>query len=243
MATTFIYTLADPDTLEVRYVGKANDPAKRLRNHLSHCSIGRTYSARWLCKLVDEGKKPVLQVLEEVDTEVWPERECYWIAHFNGQGMRLTNTASGGKGALGIHHTEEARQRMSERARATGRRPPPHSPELNAWMSENYTGRQHSEEAKAKISARFKGKPLTEEHKEKLRRAKQERFANPEARAHFSRMYAALTDEQVLEIWRLATEGVMSQRKISEMFGVHNSIISEIKTGKRYKHVKRPTAE
>lgn len=48
--TTFIYTLSDPRTNEIRYIGKANNISKRLFSHLQ----GRrkiSYGYKWKYKL------------------------------------------------------------------------------------------------------------------------------------------------------------------------------------------------
>ena len=82
--TTFIYTLTDPITMVVRYVGKANDPHKRLSDHLAPPHINaKSRKAHWLKKLVTQNLKPILNVLEFVDKSVWEEAERKAI-EFNG---------------------------------------------------------------------------------------------------------------------------------------------------------------
>lgn len=102
------------------------------------------------------------------------------------------------------------------------------------------------DDAKAKISAARKGMKFTDEHRERLRQHKNELWQSERGiaiRNQYSRAYGVLTDEQVLEIWHLATTKAMTQQAIADKFGIHNSLVSEIKTGKRYKHVPRPTSE
>jgi len=46
-----------------------------------------------------------------------------------------------------------------------------------------------------------------------------------------------LTEKDVVEIRKLSNEGILTQKEIGEKFGVDNTTISRIKTGKRWSHV------
>lgn len=95
MSTTAeIYGLFDPDTDQLRYVGKAKNSAKRLSRHFQEKTLHRPVN-RWVLKLVEAGKFPVLRVLETVPYEVWEEAERRWIAHYR-QTCDLLNLADGG---------------------------------------------------------------------------------------------------------------------------------------------------
>lgn len=61
----YIYVLIDPRNLEVRYVGKTNDPDNRLRAHVfPHNSVkNRNKKMIWTEELKREGLKPIMQVL------------------------------------------------------------------------------------------------------------------------------------------------------------------------------------
>lgn len=48
---------------------------------------------------------------------------------------------------------------------------------------------------------------------------------------------AKLTESQVLEIRRLYIPGKITQRQIGNMFGIHNSIVSDIVRGEYWKHL------
>ena len=91
----YIYALTDPDTGEVRYIGKANSPKKR---YLQHCSPGgdrgNTHRHTWLRSLAAKGKRPGVMILEACLTRDWREAEVEWIA--SGIGTRLTNGTPGG---------------------------------------------------------------------------------------------------------------------------------------------------
>jgi hypothetical protein len=91
----YIYALTDPDTGEVRYIGKANSPKKR---YIQHCSPGglrgNTRRQAWLRSLAAKGKRPGVMILEVCLTRDWRVAEVEWIA--SGIGTRLTNGTPGG---------------------------------------------------------------------------------------------------------------------------------------------------
>ena len=94
MAAAEIYALCCPDTGEIRYIGKANNSAKRLASHIRD-SRRRTFPVScWIKKLSADGKRPVLKLLEAA--EDWREAERRWIAVSRARGDRLLNLADGG---------------------------------------------------------------------------------------------------------------------------------------------------
>lgn len=98
METTNIYTLTDPDTNEVRYVGKSNNIKAR---YSKHCSVSdkKTHKANWINKLLRENKKPILEILDIVPIEDWVFWEMYWISQMKTWGFNLTNNTIGGDGS------------------------------------------------------------------------------------------------------------------------------------------------
>jgi group I intron endonuclease len=183
--TTFIYCLKYPDTGKIRYVGKANNPEKRLRVHLYEARNPKNYRQAWVKGLLQRGRLPVLEVLDEVPIVQWQFWEREYIRVFSLVGMRLVNLSIGGEGPMtGRTHSEKTKERMSK-ARAgkpkpegfgegirkfwTGRKRSPLSEDRKQALSERnsgtrnpFFGRRHSEEAKAKIWAtrreRIRGK-------------------------------------------------------------------------------------
>lgn len=110
---TYIYILRDPSG-GVRYVGKADDPKRRLREHLSPKSReANPYKARWLAQLQAADLLPELEVVEEVGIENWEERERWWIAHYRSLGARLVNCTDGGDGVVGYKAPPELLERMA----------------------------------------------------------------------------------------------------------------------------------
>lgn len=94
--STFIYALCEPGTRTIRYIGKANDPKKRLKNHLKKSGSikGETRLARWLRKV----GIPDLVILREVLTQDWQKSEERYIRLARGCGMDLVNSTDGGEG-------------------------------------------------------------------------------------------------------------------------------------------------
>lgn len=108
-----IYGLFDPDSGELRYVGKANDAQKRLRRHIDDRNIRRPVCA-WVKSLVDRGKMPVSRVLEEVEASQWEEAERRLIA-LHRKTANLLNLADGGAAP---HQTKEQRKKAARASNA-----------------------------------------------------------------------------------------------------------------------------
>jgi len=95
---TFIYALKDPNTNKIRYVGKSNNPVKRLYDHIHSCYITHTHKNKWIQSLLKENKKPIVEILEEVNILEWQFYEKYWINKLKKEGEKLTNIDEGGNG-------------------------------------------------------------------------------------------------------------------------------------------------
>jgi hypothetical protein len=86
-----IYALTDAKTGEVRYIGKANNPAKRLKSHMRDSLRRDTPVYRWIRK----NGIPGLVVLH-ADCDDWEAKEIEEIATYRAAGARLLNVAHGG---------------------------------------------------------------------------------------------------------------------------------------------------
>ena len=102
MEKTFIYGLVskkNPDL--IRYVGKADNPQKRVKRHIHNTKYDiktnkkLTHKDNWIIK---ENYEIDCVILEECDKSIWCEREKYYLTKFE----NLTNTSSGGDGGSGI---------------------------------------------------------------------------------------------------------------------------------------------
>ena len=93
---TKIYTLSHPLTNEIRYVGLTRKTLEeRLRGHLK--SKDKVHRNFWIKKLLKEGLKPKIELIEEVDDDIGPETEIFWISMFKLWGFRLCNLTEGGQ--------------------------------------------------------------------------------------------------------------------------------------------------
>ena len=108
----YIYTLTDPNTSEVRYVGKTNNLRRRMYLHIAETKTSKTHKANWIKSLIDKNQKPVMDVLEICNEDDWVFLESYWISQFRCWGFNLCNLTNGGDGVK--MWTDEMRKKMSE---------------------------------------------------------------------------------------------------------------------------------
>jgi hypothetical protein len=106
---TYIYALTCPSSAEIRYIGKAVSPERRLRSHIRDARSGVVdhAAARWIRSLLQVGRAPVLRVLFEVPEGVrWQDAERGAIAEHQAAGANLTNSTRGG-GGLALLRAED----------------------------------------------------------------------------------------------------------------------------------------
>lgn len=89
---SFVYALVDPFSNEVRYVGKADSPEKRFRDHLIDTHNKVKYA--WIEQIHAQGASPKMLILEKVKECLALERELWWIQHYEKLGCQLTNYTS-----------------------------------------------------------------------------------------------------------------------------------------------------
>jgi len=165
-----IYGLKDPNTNEIRYVGKTELPLeKRLYYHiwdLKRCT--NKHKINWFNKLLSNNEKPIIFLIEEVNFNIWKQKEKYWINEMRKNGCDLVNYTDGGEGYTSewlkkLWQNKEYRDFHTNRV--TGDKNP-------------FFGKTHSEETKnilrVKCPKRGKehgcfGKSKTEKEKIKLR--------------------------------------------------------------------------
>jgi len=65
MIKYYIYALCEPETEVIRYIGQTRQTLKqRYKNHISSSKTEKLYKAYWIKKLLSNGEKPTLMVLD-----------------------------------------------------------------------------------------------------------------------------------------------------------------------------------
>lgn len=111
-----IYLLTCPETGEIRYVGKANDPAARLKSHMRDARRRNTPVYCWIRSLAERGMAPNMKVFWLVPADQWEEAERRTIAACRRQGARLLNLAEGGDQPSQTHSQRAAAGRRAAKA-------------------------------------------------------------------------------------------------------------------------------
>lgn len=201
----FIYALIDPETKDIRYVGKSIRPRERLTNHLNERS--QCYRTHWLQSLRRRNLRPILRLLDILPLSGnWQAAERDWIARAR-ESWPLVNSTDGGDGVPNL--PPESRERIRK-----------------AWV-----GRKHRPETIAKlIESRRHRAPHSEETRAKMREKMLGRYFSPEHRVRISESTRKLTEEDLASI-RAALVSGARVRDIAEQYGVHRTTVSKIKMG------------
>lgn len=175
--TTFIYGLWDPRNYQLRYIGKSDNPERRLKEHIKDSSHLRgRHIYHWINSLLRNGLEPSLEILEEVAIEHWEETERQWIRDCKKFGLSLVNSTDGGEGVSGWSPSEQRRKDIGDffRNRPSHRKgkklPPEHIEKIKNAM-QNYIGIPRPEEVRKKIGKSHEGKTISEETRLKMRKA------------------------------------------------------------------------
>lgn len=96
MDTIFIYTISDPLTDLVRYVGKTKDPSTRFRKHRTERN--KTLKCQWIKSVIKSGMQPIFTIIDECSEIDWEQKERFYILLFKSLGAKLTNLMPGGEG-------------------------------------------------------------------------------------------------------------------------------------------------
>lgn len=174
-SVTYIYALQDLTTNSVFYVGKSNNPTKRLMWKYHPDVQARLKSS--ICTQV---------ILEEVHakngticTNDWLPREEFWIQYYKQAGACLLNKNNGGGGVS--HHTPETCAKVSAALKG---RPASDKVRLTAKAVGKANAGAKRPTMGAIMRQKLKGKPkppMSETHRKNLRAAQQLRWT-PEAR-------------------------------------------------------------
>lgn len=109
-----IYKLLDPETLEIKYVGKTKESLiRRLNKHIFNKTKNSNVN-KWIKSLIKDDKKPKIMLIERCSFEEWEQKEIYWIKFYRNINKNLLNMTNGGEcGSLGYIHTQDAKNRIS----------------------------------------------------------------------------------------------------------------------------------
>jgi len=110
MNKTYIYSLCDPITEEIRYIGKTINPSQRLSRHIKDGYKKSSHKECWIYSLLQKGLNPKMNIIEECFGDSWIEREKYYISKI----PNLTNHTEGGDSPAGHKFSEETKRKMSE---------------------------------------------------------------------------------------------------------------------------------
>ncbi|MEO6304821.1 MAG: GIY-YIG nuclease family protein [Bacteroidia bacterium] len=95
---TFIYGLADTIDNQIKYIGKSNEPQRRLTSHINEAlkqKLKNSKKLNWIRKVLSENKKIEIIILDEVDIIEWSFWEQWWIEQFKVWGFKLKNGTKG----------------------------------------------------------------------------------------------------------------------------------------------------
>lgn len=204
----FIYALIDPNTRQIRYIGKSIRPRERLQNHMNE-PVSNCHRSHWLQGLKAEGKKPHQVILQELDdADDWQAVERWWIAKGKASGWPLTNNTAGGDGVPDL--PLETRQKMSQVW--LGRK---HKPETIEKLKIARAKRVTKDETRLKHSRAMKGRKIT--WIDKISEANR-KFTQEDAEKIRQRL---LDGEKVIDL--------------AEEYQTHRTTITKIKHGRYFK--------
>jgi hypothetical protein len=178
-----IYALKDPDTGEVRYIGKQSGSQSRYVQHMKPSAYtkrkGHVYA--WIRSLVRHGLKPVFVTLyESSNGHDLNDAEVLFIEWFRGTANRLCNHTGGGEGCIGYKPTLETREKL--RLAIVGKRVGPKHPLF---------GKKMSDETRAKIRESRSGKGPSPSHLKMIQKRRKRPVLRSDGRVFESATAAA----------------------------------------------------
>lgn len=201
--SVYIYALIDPESEEIRYIGKSIRPEQRLQNHINEPPTN-CHRSHWIQSLKVRGLRPELIIIEEIrGAWPWQESERYWIKRCLAAGMRLTNNTSGGDGVSDL------------------------PPETREKMRKTWLGRKHKPESVEKIRRAVRGRKHTEKHRQHMSDIMTGRKI--EWVDKVARSLRRLSD-RVPEIEGRLADGE-KVGVLAKEYGVHRTTMSKIKKG------------
>lgn len=204
----FIYALVDPRDNQIRYIGKTDNPERRLAMHMRDKDI--CHRTNWLKGLIAVGSKPAMTIIEEVaEGQSWEDRERHWIAHYRSLGCKLTNMTDGGEqgpDCTGKKLPKSEQWRKNITAMLTERNKSPKMREISRQSGLKNKGRKKSQETIEKHRQWMTGRKIhTDETKKALAERNKTRDYNPDIMKNNSR-----------ELWDDPVKGSEMRAKLIE---------------------------
>jgi len=194
----FIYTLSNPDTFEVRYVGISKNIKRRYKEHIKESKKGNNYKSCWIRSL---NKMPIIDIIDECSIFDYTFWEKYYITLFKSWGFKLTNLTDGGEGANGYRFNQESKNKMSENRKGD---------------KNGFYGKKHSEENKILMSylkaEKYDGdkNPMYgKKHKDLskiIMSQKKKNLYNGENNPRAKKLYQYTLEDKLIKIWNTAKE-------------------------------------
>lgn len=189
----FVYTLHNPKTREVRYVGVTYNTKKRLFEHFGR-PRSRSHLSNWIQSILARGLRPVMKIVERIEKgKDWQRRERWWISYGKSQGWRLVNATKGGEGTPGFKHSQQSISIMRQIAR--DRKDQMASIAKNLWKNPKYrkkviravalSGGNKGKKFPlmgAKIAAKLRGRRLPKERCLRMSQTMKKLWQNPSYR-------------------------------------------------------------
>jgi len=94
----YIYSLSDPNTNEIRYIGQTDNINRRYNDHLANTinensTEYNTHKSRWIRKLMLNNLYPIISIIETTNTLIDSNiREKFYIKKLTDEGVKLTNS-------------------------------------------------------------------------------------------------------------------------------------------------------
>jgi len=178
---TFIYILIDPVSNQIRYVGKANKPKERYRNHKNPSRDKNTHKRRWINSLKKLNLNPELEIIDEIDIKDWKYWEKFWISYYKYLGCSLINHTTGGDGLSFGNQTSFVKNKKPWNLGI------PVTEETKLKIRKALTGKKQSEETKEKRRKSLIGKNTGNKSEEALEKIRPTMFKKGHTPSHKGR--------------------------------------------------------
>ncbi len=189
-----VYCLMDPRNNRVIYYvgGTIQGLKRRLQQHIWASKSKTSRVGAWIKSLLNQGIKPVIELLCVCDTPDYTVEETAWIDFCWANGHPLTNVRDGGQLGFNLKHSRISRDRMSKSSKGQkawnkGVKQTPEQKEANRQAQ---LGKKHSQEHKEAIRlgclGKNKGKKCSEAQKQALRDFNLGKILSDETRARMS---------------------------------------------------------